>query len=85
MATRASAQYTVRGIPLEVDEALRRKAHRRRISLNRLLVEELAQAAGCAESRKVRSLKGLAGRWQDDPEFDRIVAEQRRVDRDLWR
>ena len=85
MATRALAQYTVRGIPPEVDEALRRKAHRRRISLNRLLVEELAQAAGAAESRKVRSLKGLAGRWQEDPEFDRIVAEQRQIDRDLWR
>ena len=34
-------QYTVRGIPQEVDRALRRKAARRKLSLNQVIVEEL--------------------------------------------
>ena len=85
MDTRPSKQYTIRGIPPDVDQALRRKAHRRKISLNRLLVDELILAAGVEPDRRVRSLKGLAGRWQDDPEFDRIISEQRQIDRDLWR
>jgi hypothetical protein len=82
---KSSTQYTIRGIPAEVDEALRRKAHRRSVSLNRLLVDELTVASGAQAGKKVRSLKGLAGRWKEDPEFDRIVGEQRRIDRELWR
>ena len=78
-------QYTIRGIPREVDQALRRKAHQRKISLNRLLIEELANAAGASATRSYRSLKPLAGRWKDDPEFDRILADQRQIDWNLWR
>ena len=79
-----SQQYTVRGIPREVDQVLRRKARQRGISLNQLLVEELAAAAGGGPGRRYRSFKDI-GRWQEDPEFDRIVAEQRQIDVDLWK
>lgn len=75
-------QYTIRGVPREVDQALRKKAHQRKVSLNRLLVEELTNAAG---GRSHRSLKSIAGRWKKDPEFDRILTEQRRIDWSLWR
>ena len=33
-------QYTVRGVPREVDIALRRKAAKRKVSLNQMIVEE---------------------------------------------
>ena len=78
-------QYTIRGVPPEVDAALRKKAHQKRISLNRLLVDELTQAAGLPAQRKKRSLKGIAGRWKEDPEFDRAIEDQRKIDWDLWR
>ena len=72
-------------MPREVDQALRRRARERRISLNRLLIEELAGASGASGSRRFRSLKGLAGRWQEDPEFDQALEEQRRIERKLWK
>ncbi len=85
MPTRWPVQYTIRGIPPDVDQALRRKAHQRKISLNQLLVEELANATGASSKRRYRSLKPLAGRWKEDPEFDRILADQRQIDWSLWR
>jgi len=84
MAKKQTTQYTIRGVPSEVDQALRCKAHRRQISLNHLLVEELSLVAGPGPSEKFRSLKGLAGCWQEDPEFDRIITEQRKIDSELW-
>jgi hypothetical protein len=68
-----------------VDGALRRKARQRGMSLNQLLVEELSAAGGGTRKRRVRSLQDLGGRWQDDEEFDRILAEQRRIDPELWK
>jgi hypothetical protein len=85
MTSKTSIQYTIRGVPREVDQALRRRARERRISLNRLLIEELAGASGASGSRRFRSLKGLAGCWQEDPEFDQALEEQRRIDRKLWK
>jgi hypothetical protein len=85
MIHKTSIQYTIRGVPREVDQALRKKARERRVSLNRLLVEELAGASGASGVRQFRSLKGLAGRWQEDSEFDRVLAEQRQIDWKLWK
>ena len=78
-------QYTIRGIPKEVDDALRNKAHQQRISLNRLLVEELTKAVGHSGERKYRSLEGIAGAWDEDPDFDRALEDQRQIDWSLWK
>jgi len=85
MPAHSRIQYTVRGVPREVDRALRRKARQRGLSLNRLLVEELSAAGGGLPGRRYRSLDGLGGRWREDPEFDRILAEQRHIDPGLWK
>ncbi|MEK7403728.1 MAG: hypothetical protein AAB225_01340 [Acidobacteriota bacterium] len=85
MPAESRVQYTIRGIPRDVDQALRKKAHQRSTSLNRLLVEELTNAVGASLKRNFRSLKPLAGRWKEDPEFDRVLAEQRQIDWSLWR
>ncbi len=34
--------------------------------------------------KKYRSFEKLAGHWDPDPEFDRIMEEQRRIDEELW-
>jgi hypothetical protein len=85
MPARTAKQYTIRGIPREVDQALRRKARERRVSLNQLLVEELTHASGAAAERRYRSLDQFAGAWKEDPEFDRILEEQRQIDRSAWK
>jgi hypothetical protein len=83
MPAKSPVQYTIRGIPREVDRELRRRARDRKVSLNQLLVEELRSAAGTPH--KYRSLDGIAGTWKDDPEFDRALEEQRQIDTDLWK
>ncbi|MEP7365490.1 MAG: hypothetical protein ABI972_19730 [Acidobacteriota bacterium] len=78
-----SVQYTIRDVPPEVDQALRKKAARRNISLNRLILDELAQAT---DQRTPRAdFSDLVGRWTPDPAFDEIIAAQRKIDRKKWR
>jgi plasmid stability protein len=76
-------QYTVRGVPLDVDRALRRKAARRGKSLNQVIVEELTEAT--VGARKRADFSELVGKWTPDPHFDEIIAAQRRIDPDKWR
>ena len=85
MPTDSRVQYTLRGIPREVDQALRKKARERKVSLNQLLVDELINASGTSANRRYRSLKQVVGRWKEDPEFDRVLEDQRRIDWNLWR
>ena len=76
-------QYTIRGIPPEVDQALRRRAALRRMSLNQVIVEELT--AGTTGVRKRADFHDLAGHWTPDPGFDEIIAAQRQIDPDKWK
>jgi plasmid stability protein len=84
---RAGVQYTVRDVPAHVDRALRRRASEEGKSLNQLLRDALAREAGSDPAAPVlnHDLDALAGTWDDDPEFDRAVAEQDRVDEAMWR
>jgi hypothetical protein len=83
MKRQAPVQYTIRGIPPEVDRVLRQKAARRKQSLNRVVLEELTVAAIGGQPRA--DFADLAGRWTPDPAFDEILAAQRRIDRDKWK
>ena len=85
MPAKSPVQYTIRGIPPEVDRELRRRAHQRQISLNQLVLEELTDLTGARSQRKYRSLQGVAGTWKHDREFDRVLEEQRQIDWELWR
>jgi hypothetical protein len=49
---------------------LREKATRRKVSLNRVVVDELTQAT--------------VGKWTPDPAFEESVKAQRRIDRSEW-
>jgi hypothetical protein len=84
MKTQAQVvQYTVRGVPKEVDRALRRKAARRKQSLNQLLIDELTMAA---VGRKPQAdFSDLAGQWSADKAFDEILSTQRKIDPDQWK
>jgi hypothetical protein len=79
-------QYTIRGIPAEVDKALRRRARSSGKSLNEVAVEALREGAGVvAAPRKRRDLSDLAGTWVSEPEVEAALADQDQIDPDLWR
>lgn len=82
----ATVQYTVRDVPAHVDRALRQRATDEGKSLNQLLRDTLAkESGGDAVDVLHHDLDALAGTWDDDPEFDRAIAEQDRVDEAMWR
>lgn len=85
MPTTSNIHYTIRGVPKEVDATLRSQAERRGISLNQLLVGGLREISQLEAPREHRSLDFLRGNWREDPEFDAAMAEQRRIDPDLWK
>jgi plasmid stability protein len=78
-----SIQYTIRGVPREVDRALRQKAARRKQSLNQLILEELTEAT--AGRKRHADFSDVTGRWVPDSAFDEILAGQRQIDWDKWR
>ncbi|QDT72108.1 hypothetical protein [Lacipirellula limnantheis] len=57
------------------------------------IVEEIKQPVvkqdtdgnGASQPKKYRDLSDIAGTWVEDPEFDAILAEQRRIDPELWK
>lgn len=58
----------------------------RRKSLNAVAIEALIRGAGLSEAPvRMRDLSDIAFTWQEDPEFDQAVAEQDRIDEQLWR
>ncbi len=81
-AKNKAIQYTIRGVPDEVDRVLRQKAAQRKQSLNQVLLQELSDAT---EGRRCRvDFSDLVGKWTPDPSFDKIIAAQRQIDPDKW-
>ncbi len=81
--SRSSVHYTIRGIPAEVDHALRVKAAKQQQSLNRIVIDELTQAL-IGKPMKA-DFSDLAGKWVPDREFDEVIASQRLIDADKWK
>jgi len=75
--------YTIRGVPPEVDAALRQKARQRQQSLNRVVLDELTRAV---IGRPIKAdFSDLVGKWTPDPAFDEVLAAQRQIDPEKWR
>jgi hypothetical protein len=86
MKNKGPIQYTIRGLPRSVDDALRRRARREGKSLNATAVETLAEGLGLnGEPLRHHDLDFLHGSWVEDPEFDAAIEQQDRVDVGLWR
>lgn len=78
-------QYTVRGIPAALDNALRERARATGKSLNEAAIEALAEGAGLTGGpRKRRDLGDIAGTWKAEKAFDDAITAQDQVDEDLW-
>jgi plasmid stability protein len=79
-------QYTIRGVPETVDAALRERARAAGKSLNEVAIEALAEGVGVAGApTKRRNFEHIAGTWKEDKAFDEAIADQRRIDEDLWK
>ena len=86
VSRKQGVQYTVRGVPDQVDDALRRKAREEGKSLNQVTVEALAAASGVAEEQvQYHDLDSLAASWVEDPEFEAVIVDQDRIEEDLWK
>ena len=79
-------QYTLRNIPSDVDEALRRTANEQHKSLNQVAVEALRQAVGVDTGGPIkrRDFADIVGTWREDPRIDEALTNQRRIDSELW-
>jgi len=78
-------QYTIRGIPVAVDNALRDRARAAGKSLNEAAIDALAEGAGVTGARrKRRDLGDIAGSWRADKAVESALAAQDRIDEDLW-
>jgi hypothetical protein len=79
-------QYTIRGIPPAINEAVRERARAEGKSLNEVAVEALADGLGLGASDIVRrDLSDVAGTWKRDAAVEAALAAQDRVDEDLWK
>jgi antitoxin FitA-like protein len=86
----AMTAITLRNIPTKLQEAIRRRAGKDGLSLNKTVIRMLEEAAGqrtTADHELHYDLDHLAGTWseEDAAAFDEALAEQRRVDPELWR
>jgi plasmid stability protein len=80
---KTQASYTIRGVPPEVDRALRKKAAQQKRSLNQIVVDELTRAT--VGRTKKSDFSNLVGKWTADPGFDETIAAQRQIDLDKWK
>jgi hypothetical protein len=86
MKAKTGIQYTLRGIPPPLDEALRRKSRQEGHSINQTAIEVLRTGLILnGDSIRHHDLDFLAGSWVEDPSFDEAIRSQDRVDEKLWR
>ena len=78
-------QYTIRGVPQAVDTALRERARAAGKSLNEAAVDALAEGSGMAGAAQAAGLADIARTWRAEKAVESALADQDRVDEDLWR
>ncbi len=77
-------QVTIRRVPERVKQLLKELAKREEKSLNQIMLEVLERGLGLAGEEIVyHDLDDLAGTWVEDPEFDKAIEEQHRIDPEL--
>ena len=79
-------QYTLRGIPAALDEAIRVRAKTEGKSLNEVAVEALADGLGLGDEDILRrDLSDVVGTWRKEAAVEAALAAQDRVDEGLWK
>ncbi len=79
---------TVRNIPPELATALEAEKHRRRSSLNQMVIDLLRKSLGVGAGRKrSNGLARLAGKWTEEEHarFGEAIALTEQIDEEIWR
>lgn len=82
---------TVRNLPPAVAKAVRAKAKKERLSLNKAVVRLLEEATGENTDGSKRplhhDLDGFFGGWtkEEAAAFDRALQEQRQIEPEMWK
>ena len=91
-ASKQMAAITLRNLPRGVAKAIREKARREHLSLNKAVIGLLEEATGVAPRGPGRpeddhDLDRFFGTWTEEEAdaFDEALREQRRVDLEMWR
>jgi len=84
-AIAACMQYTIRGITRELDRAFKARARKLGKSVNRVVLEALAQSVGQRVTyRDLRRMPGAFGQ-KEAADMDRFLDSERRIDGELWK
>lgn len=79
---------TLRNIPPELQRILEEEATSSGTSLNKAVLRMLGKAAGLEQSgkRRYHDLDDMIGLWslEEAGEFEKELADQRRVDNEFW-
>ena len=83
----ASIQYTIRGIPSNVDKMIRKRSLREGKSFNATVVQllETAVTGGKVPSESPDIFDRMFGAGTLDPEFDEVIKDLSKIDEDLWK
>ncbi len=81
---------TVRNLPPAVAKAVRAKARKEKLSLNRAIISLLEEATGTGQTKKRvvdHDLDKFFGTWTEGEAdaFDAALREQRQIDPEMWR
>lgn len=82
------SHLTVRNLPSNLAEALRKEKRRRGISLNQTVIDLLAHSLGVTpQARRSNGLARLAGTWtaEELDRFEAAVAMTEEIDEEIWR
>jgi len=84
-------QITIRGIPPEVEKAIRNESKRKKLSLNKAIIHLLEKTIAVQKKRVAKrasyhDLDHLSGVWSraEAKEFERNLRDQRQIDEDIW-
>ncbi len=85
-------QITIRGIPSEIEKAIKNESKRKGLSLNKVIISFLEKTIGIQKKKVAKTvsyhdLDHLAGVWSktETDEFQRNLKDQRQIDEDIWK
>lgn len=82
---------TLRNLPPNIARTVQQRAKQKKTSVNKAVIELLEESTEGKTQKKAsvryHDLDELTGTWTNEEaaEFDKLIAEQRTVDPDLWK
>jgi len=85
-------QITIRGIPSDIEKAIRNESKRKGLSLNKVIISLLEKTVSIQKKRVAKKvsyhdLDHLSGVWSkaEAEEFEKNLRDQRQIDEDVWK